>query len=102
MKLLTLLNVYAFILPKLVIPLMGFPRLNAVFETRIAQEHWQNVISPRVIYRKLYNLREPPVTAITADNGIRPRANIHNADNKCVIHGKLKVVFLPDPFTFVY
>jgi len=58
-------------------------------------------MSPRVIYCKVYNLRYSPITAITVDNAIRPRAIRRNAENKRVIHGKLMVVFLPYPCTLV-
>jgi len=60
----------------------------------------EKVISPHVIYRKLYNLLLSHVPAIMADNGIRPRAIIRNLDNQLGKHGKLTVLFLPYLFTF--
>ena len=62
----------------------------------------ETVISPHVIYHKLYNLRYSLVTAIMAENGIWPRAILCNADDTRVIHGKLTVVFLHHQLPLVY
>jgi len=64
--------------------------------------HWEKVISPRVSYRKQFNLWVSPVTTFTADHEIeKPSAIVGNADKNRIIHGQLMMVFVPYPFALV-
>lgn len=63
---------------------------------------WNKVISLRVIYRQLYNLRSTTVTVILPDNVNIPTGIILDADITRDIHGKLLLVFPHYCFTLEY
>jgi len=63
---------------------------------------WEKVISPCEICCKELNLWLSPVTTITANHGIEPRAFVHTAGENHKGHVQHMMAFLPYRFPLVY
>ena len=79
-----------------------YPNRQCIIATPCGAAPREQVILPHVIYRKLYNHWQSPITAKMGGKWTPPGSIKRNAYYKCVTSGKVMVVFLPYPFSFVY